>query len=872
MISTGIVFAVLLASCLAAKDVISSQKPFAAYSSDDALPINKFSQRHERSMLRVDSAAANIRDELFGVDYITNNNGTCDHGIHLMWTAQLGSSIFATPRIVDLHSDGNKEILVPTYTQYIEALDGVTGEDLPGFPFTHPHFQTLSSPLPVDLNGDGILEWMFSTYTGELMFLDENGHVAKTIKIPPLPLKKDWNKRPNGNHSTAEKVLSPMEIVTMRIERLIAEGKVKPLPGVKLPERLQRKPTPTPPTTARKLQSVDERAGSDDLDMDDGGAEDVHGGDEDDDSELEHDTHHGYDDYLRDEYGENPYDDYGMAPDVSEGIKGATIGVDGWLSPEAKESMDLVFHPELYQGSVNVDPEHDPFHFTNLDSGSAVIVGSDEIAVDAHILATPVIVDMDGDGALDAVVHVSYFFDSTYYSRAENQNILPDDVEPTNYVADAVVCIGLLTGKVSWLRLLHVTTSTVKDPAFGLSSPTVVNINRGPLFDVFVTTTSGHIFGFDGRGAVLKGWPVTMAPILSSALAEDVDGDGNVDICAGDIKGNVACFRGDGQEIWERQVSGAVSDTPTAGDVDGDGWLDLVVSTSAGGIYAIEGRHGGILKHFPILTHGPVIAPSLLLNLNNSNPPAIPETSKGLHIIVPSHDGHLYIISGPTGCYERIDIGEKSSSMVLADDLTNNGMLDLVVSTLSGSVLAYSTDTPFHPLKQWGSRIKALNGGTASEGHIGVFIAPESRQPRDIRGDRFQLLVTIVDSRPNSHRSFNPRYVLTVLIGTRVIVFQGIFFEAKSYALELHSPLERVYANVRVVLSLENGQHFEDMVALSFNMHFLETIKFLLLGPFLLVVLALSFVRKEHTIKMTQYMAYQYNARGRRDVYYVYDE
>jgi hypothetical protein len=38
------------------------------------------------------------------------------------------------------------------------------------------------------------------------------------------------------------------------------------------------------------------------------------------------------------------------------------------------------------------------------------------------------------------------------------------------------------------------------------------------------------------------------------------------------------------------------------------------------------------------------------------------------------------------------------------------------------------------------------------------------------------------------------------------------------------------------------------------------------------VVLALSFVRKEHTIKLTQYMAYQYGSRGRRDVYYVYDE
>jgi hypothetical protein len=478
---------------------------------------------------------------------------------------------------------------------------------------------------------------------------------------------------------------------------------------------------------------------------------------------------------------------------------------------------------------------------------------------------------MDGDGTLDVMLHVSYFFDQEYYSRSENQNMLPEDINPSDYVANALVCLNILTGKVNWLRLLHVTTTDVSDPAFGLSSPLVVNINRGALFDVFVTTTSGHIFGFTGRGAPLNGWPVVMAPILSGALAEDVDGNGNVDICAGDIRGNVACFRSDGKEIWERQLAGSISDTPTAGDVNGDGNIDLVVSTSAGGIYVLDGRHGDILPHFPVLTQGPVIASCLLVNLNNSNPPATQQTAKGLHIIVPSHDGNLYLISGTTGCYERIDLGEKSSSMVLADDLTNNGLLDLVVTTLSGSIMAFSTDTPFHPLKQWGSRIKALNGGSASEGHLGVYIAQESRRPRDIRGDRFQLLVTIVDERQGKHRLFTPRYVITVLIGTRVVVFQGIFFEAKSYALELHAPLERLYANVRVVLSLDNGQHFEDMVALSFNMHFLETIKFLLIGPFILFVLAMSFVRKDHTIKMTHYMAYQYSGRHRRDIY-IYED
>lgn len=35
--------------------------------------------------------------------------------------------------------------------------------------------------------------------------------------------------------------------------------------------------------------------------------------------------------------------------------------------------------------------------------------------IDAHILATPAIADVDGDGSEELVVAVSYFFDRQYY-------------------------------------------------------------------------------------------------------------------------------------------------------------------------------------------------------------------------------------------------------------------------------------------------------------------------------------------------------------------------------------------------------------------------------------------------------------------------
>ena len=53
--------------------------------------------------------------------------------------------------------------------------------------------------------------------------------------------------------------------------------------------------------------------------------------------------------------------------------------------------------------------------------------------------------------------------------------------------------------------------------------------------------------------------------------------------------------------------------------------------------------------------------------------------SKGLHIIVPSFDGHIYVIEGALQCAERIDIGEHIYSTPLMTDVTGDVNLDLVV-------------------------------------------------------------------------------------------------------------------------------------------------------------------------------------------------
>jgi hypothetical protein len=459
-----------------------------------------------------------------------------------------------------------------------------------------------------------------------------------------------------------------------------------------------------------------------------------------------------------------------------------------------------------------------------------------------------VVVDMDADGRLDAVISVSYYYDVENYAR--NNRELPVD-DPDNYVASGVVCIDLVTGDVKWSHLLHVTTKHTTYPAFALSSPLFVNIDSDLTLDVFVTTTQGLVIGFDAKGAEKPGWPVSMAPIMGSPIAVDINGDGQADICAVDIKGSIGCFNHKGNELFDFQLPGSVVSSPIAADINGDGIADLAVGTTSGLLFAIDVSAGKILPHFPVVTGGPIVVTPLAVRLKRQvslgDMMSLGMDKSNMELVVPSSDGFVYIVSS-NGCFETIDLGEKSFSMILADDLTGNGKLDLIVTTVGGTVSVFETGTPFHPLKQWLSKPHSINGYTASEGYLGVYIDPESRSPRDIRGDHFSMRFTIVDERKGKFSTFIPRYAIFILLGKQLIVHRTVLHHPGSHTITIPAPMQRVYTSVTVIMATPNALRFEDSVSLSFNMHFLDGAKLLLVIPFFLWMLALSFVKKAHTV------------------------
>jgi hypothetical protein len=60
-------------------------------------------------------------------------------------------------------------------------------------------------------------------------------------------------------------------------------------------------------------------------------------------------------------------------------------------------------------------------------------------------------------------------------------------------------------------------------------------------------------------GRLRRGFPVEMGPIQAGAACGDLTATGTLDIVVCDTLGNIAAYGADGKRLWDRVISGSVS-------------------------------------------------------------------------------------------------------------------------------------------------------------------------------------------------------------------------------------------------------------------------------------------------------------------------
>lgn len=438
----------------------------------------------------------------------------------------------------------------------------------------------------------------------------------------------------------------------------------------------------------------------------------------------------------------------------------------------------------------------------------------DEVSVDAHVLCAPAVGDVDGDGALELVFAVSYYFDDSVHFDDE------DEIEPEKYAATGIV---VLDSEDLSVKL----AVTLDESGRAYGSPTLADVDGNGRLDIALGTYGGGVHVVDGiSGTALPGWPKHMGRIEAQIAIADVDADGENELIACDVRGEIAAFKSDGNKLWRRSVESRISVGAAVGDIDGDGALDVVVGTTSGAVHAYRAADGSALGGWPVSASDKILAPIVLTKIRPNK--------LGLDVIVAAHDGVVNIFDGKATCRDVVDVAEKIYAAPVVTSFAGSGALDVVVSTMQGNV---------HAFRAKGSKFDALavspsDSHAARVGYFGVVL--RDRAHRVVRGTRINVAYEIVDRRvlnvAKSKRTREPYQVTITLIALdgfeRSVTAKHA--HAGKFTLWVDVPATKTRGEIRARVVDATLNDAEDAYSLSFHDNYESILKWLVAVPFLL--------------------------------------
>lgn len=270
-----------------------------------------------------------------------------------------------------------------------------------------------------------------------------------------------------------------------------------------------------------------------------------------------------------------------------------------------------------------------------LDSSSGAVLRSVDVDTGSMLQATPTLVNVDGDAALEVVV-------GTVRRVVGASGVRIYDMAPATPT--------IVFDKAS---------SPQSNDAGFFGSPVVGDIDGDGAPDVVAIGFDQRLHAWRLDGSNLPGFPVyTYDTSLSTPALADIDGDGRRDVVVGgDMDagqplapgGYLWVVKGDGRTVPGypvRMGSEVIWSSPAVGDLDADGDPDVVVGTGRNfgsaeqrTLYAIDARTRGPLPGWPRQLDANSMASPALANLDGDPQLEVVTMSGSGRVLSFEHDG-----------------------------------------------------------------------------------------------------------------------------------------------------------------------------------------------------------------------------------------
>lgn len=459
------------------------------------------------------------------------------------------------------------------------------------------------------------------------------------------------------------------------------------------------------------------------------------------------------------------------------------------------------------------------------------------VFVDPHVLATPIIADIDGTGLFDLVVSVSYYFDPYRYGDSHHMNALngleAGDLE--DYAAGGVVIIDLHTGKVKGQKLLGITRVTDNQPGYLLATPTVVRLKEGEEHVIIIGTAMGELHVLSARTLEdIKGFPLMLDSMTSSVAVGEVFGSGSLDLLVGDSSGIVYCITRQGERVWERELDEAITASIRLADLEGDGVVEVVVVTRGGDVWVLNGQTG--LDHtssvFPVHLNSDVETSPLIMHMKTRAGAYTDGRNHTLGIVVPTKDA-IFIVDAITGCVNHVRASDHMIYEVMSGDIDPyHPGLELLAVGLDGTLVCFkSAFQKWEEQEAWSGDALGQSIFTHKENSF-YFSLPFANTSQEVTGKFFKLPLRLYCANYRSHTQL----FITVTIGQKYTLLQDsidINQRVTEVELSVPSPPIPLYAFVTVRVCNKFKQCRSQSLNTRFNLHFEDNLKWFLCLPFL---------------------------------------